>query len=127
MAAWLKTFPATLHLTPAGHEVYVFGARELPGNLPCGSAGALVILVLVGYAASSQTWKADLLQISSDRATEFAGGHEVCPWEATGTATSSSLIQAGGVGRISWIPCCFDDIPLNGSMGAVEGATIPNL
>ena len=45
-ASLAQDLPATLHLTTAGHEVLVFFARELPRHLPCGSAGALVPIVL---------------------------------------------------------------------------------
>lgn len=113
---WLKTFPPPyilLHLVTVGHEVYVFFARELPRNLPRGSAEALV---LVGYAGAASREDLDVLPFSSDLLrAEFACVHEVCPWEATGAA-SSSLIQAGGCGKKPIRAEGFDDIPLlNGS------------
>ena len=69
----------------------------------------------LGCADTLQLRSSDLLR------AEFACVHEVCPWEATGTA-SSSLIQAGG-GKNPIRAEGFDDIPL---MGAVECETGPS-
>ena len=69
-----QDLPATLyillHLVTAGHEVYVFFARELPRNLPRGSAEALV---LVGYAGAASREDLDVLIPFSSAAPTSSG------------------------------------------------------